>query len=209
MMKFFEKLFRTRHKQHFVSLGTFCISAELLQRAELRSGAYPFDWMFCSVRTLAQIIDDDFAEFLNLRHLVGISDEPGHRQCMHALYDGVNPERPSFAHRNPILDDDRAYYLRAIDRFRHTCREGATFFLFEEFGEIESEFHNICTVIDRNYPQCRLIAVRHITGERSLTLTNSRGSHQLWTYVTSRVIGGVRLENPDDETYLIDHLFKT
>lgn len=125
---------------------------------------------------------------------------------MHALYDGLSQERPTFAHRDPTRDEDRAYYERCLARFRSATRSGATFFLIEEFGEIEREFENLCDALTL-FPACRLIAVRHEQGSRALSLVREQGRHRLFHYHASPVVAGVRLAEPADETYLLDEIF--
>lgn len=199
-------MFGKKREQQVIPLGTFCLAAEMLKTRGMRDASYPFDWIFCSVSSLTAVLRDDFEQFLEPGHLVPTVDQHGHPRCMHALYDGLHPERPTFAHRDPMRPEDRAYYERCIARFRAAAQLGVTFFLIEEFGEIERGFDDLCDVLAR-YPACRLIAVRHEIGNRALSLVRENGGHRLFHYRTSPVVAGVRLADPLDEIYLIEELF--
>lgn len=79
-----------------ISLGSFCLTTKFLKRCGLRSGAYPFDWLFCSVTALIDILDDDFARFRNVRHYQAFVSADGVARCMHGSYDHYRPLRPFF-----------------------------------------------------------------------------------------------------------------
>jgi hypothetical protein len=191
---------------NIISIGTFCISAEMIQRAGLRHESHPFDWLFCSVAATIDIIESDFAHFLDPTYLTPLPDLDGHRRCMHSLYDGNNPDRPLFAHRVPTLPEDRAYYESCIARFRSACKTGATLLLFETYGEIEREFERLCAVADKRWPTCSIRAARYGHGEFAIERTKVLGKHELWRLDASPVIGGVRLERPEDEVALMEAL---
>lgn len=193
--------------QKIIPLGTFCITAEILRKADIRQASFPFDWLFCSVSSITDIMRDDFKKFLDPTYLVSISDEHEGRKCMHALYDGLQFDRPTFNHKDPTLNEDRAYYERCIKRFRDSAALGPSLFLFEERGEIEKGFDELCHVIDLTYPGCRLIAIRHEFGPRNLNIVKKKGLHQLWRYFASPVIKGLSLQDPDDEVYLVKRIF--
>ncbi len=186
-----------------IPLGAFCIVASMLNRNNLRLCSHPFDWLFCDISALKAIISDDFAEFLIPTHLTSQTDANGYEQCMHALYDRNRSDRPFFAHKNPLNAKDRAYYERCIIRFRRDCASGATLIVLEEFGEIDDEFIALSTIITRAYPKCTLKAIRHIVGDVSLDLIDTRYGHELWRFAASHVVDGLRLETMEHESLLL------
>lgn len=136
-----------------------------------------------------------------------MTDASGAPRCMHELYDGLNPQRPTFAHHDPTQDEDRAYFERCIARFREAVNAGATLFLIEEFGQIEPRFDDLCAAL-AVYPKCRLIAVRHEPGTQNVSLLHENGPHKLYLYRASAVIGGLNLADPEDETFLVDNVLR-
>jgi len=91
----------------FISLGEICISAWYIQEAGLRTGAYPFDWVFSSPEIIIDCINDDFKEFLDKSNMTGLGGA-GHLK-FHSRF---------FKHKNPIVfEDNYTYYQRCCERF--------------------------------------------------------------------------------------------
>ena len=52
-----------------ISLGFNCYPAQNIQENNLRTLAFPFDWMGCSLEGLCALLEDDFQDFLNPAYL--------------------------------------------------------------------------------------------------------------------------------------------
>ncbi len=76
-----------------ISIGAFCITAEILKRGGHRKASYPFDWLFCSVAATIGIIQSDFAYFLDPKFLTPLRNPDGQDRCIHSLYDENDPTR--------------------------------------------------------------------------------------------------------------------
>ena len=49
----------------FISIGPYCITAEILQKHDKRKQSFPFDWIFSSLQMIEHCITDKFTSFLN------------------------------------------------------------------------------------------------------------------------------------------------
>jgi hypothetical protein len=121
----------------FVSLGTHCFTASLLQRWGLRSGSGPFDWLFASPTMLAHALGDDFETLLDRRLYRPVPleqrvDGPDVNRVDHVLYRERYGVAFVFNHHDVHLDEGHAYLVRCVDRLRTQLRADShkTFLLF-------------------------------------------------------------------------------
>lgn len=193
-----------------ISGGSFCISAHILRKYDIRTGAMPFDWLFCSVRNLIHILDDDFDTFLQRSNYRSITSKVGRPSCLHGIYDGGNVERPLFRHKDPSGDRDYLYYRRSVERFRQAASRGATMLVIEEFGEIEQLFPKLLETIARRYPKIRLRAVRHRLSEDgiSLNMVEKADAHELWQFAGSAVVNGLSLARTEEEALIVGAILR-
>lgn len=92
---------------HFVSLGEVCIAAWYIKVCGLRTGAYPFDWVFSSPEIVLDCINDEFKSFLDKKYMEK-SKGAGHFKY-HSRF---------FKHKNPYTDNvNYEYYERCCKRF--------------------------------------------------------------------------------------------
>ena len=93
------------------SLGTLCHAAYMIKTIGLKRCSYPFDWIFSNPAIIVDCLENDFQVFLDRSlHCPSSLEEP----CSgHMIYGGE-----TFRHRNVLQDDDYAYYVRCVDRFR-------------------------------------------------------------------------------------------
>src|SRR5262245_43310694 len=103
-----------------ISLGGSCQIAHQLRLNQIRSAAFPFDWIITPVESLCAFIESDFRDFLapeNLRLNVNMDPDP---PCVEdARYNVLFPH--DFPHDVSFLreiEHVKAKYQRRIDRFR-------------------------------------------------------------------------------------------
>ena len=96
-------------------VGNYCFGTSLLAEKKIRKEAMPFDWLFTTPKYTAEVIKDDFKDFLNPKYYTDIAlNEPANeRQAGHTLY-----HENFFNHKDPRLKEDYDYYVRCVDRFR-------------------------------------------------------------------------------------------
>jgi hypothetical protein len=96
-------------------IGNYCFGAALLSNKKIRKEAMPFDWLFTTPKYTAEVIKNDFKDFLDKSYYVdiGLNEPDNERQAGHSLY-----HENFFNHKDPRLDGDYDYYVRCVDRFR-------------------------------------------------------------------------------------------
>lgn len=111
--------------QHFISLGTLCHPARMLQRIHVKNVSYPFDWMFTDENVVIDILNDDFNKFMDKSYYGDVKNKFSERTCGHSLY-----HEDFFFHKNPRNEDDYLYYQRCINRFKGMlCDPGEKLFI--------------------------------------------------------------------------------
>ncbi len=111
--------------QHFISLGTLCHPARMLQRIHVKNVSYPFDWMFTDENVIIDILNDDFNKFMDKSYYGDVKNKFSERTCGHSLY-----HEDFFFHKNPRNEDDYLYYQRCINRFKGMlCDPGEKLFI--------------------------------------------------------------------------------
>lgn len=55
--------------KNIISLGAFCFVASELRRYEVRKKAYPFDWIITDLKTVIELIENEFLNFTALKYL--------------------------------------------------------------------------------------------------------------------------------------------
>jgi hypothetical protein len=104
--------------QHFISLGTLCHPARMMQRIHVKNVSYPFDWMFSDENVIIDILNDDFNKFMDKSYYQDVKHKFIERSCGHSLY-----HEDFFFHKNPRNEDDYLYYQRCISRFKGMLRD--------------------------------------------------------------------------------------
>ena len=93
----------------FISLGSLCLPASLLQLLGLRNHSYPFDWVFSGGECVAKSLISSFNDWLTPEFL--LSHSP-YKRCGHMKYN-----ENFYNHHDPTLEVDRLAYERRISRF--------------------------------------------------------------------------------------------
>ena len=93
----------------FISLGSLCLPASLLQLVGFRNHSYPFDWVFSGGECVAKSLKSSFSDWLRPELL--FSHSP-YRRCGHVEY-----HESFYNHHDPTLEVDRIAYERRISRF--------------------------------------------------------------------------------------------
>lgn len=117
-----------------ISLGFNCTPATNIQKNNLRTFAFPFDWMGCSLEGLCALFESDFKDFLNPAYLY---KKAGSNIIINKKYnlgfwhdfpsDGPNGIVPNWAEAIP---DIALKYQRRIDRLYEALNSDRTIYLF-------------------------------------------------------------------------------
>lgn len=113
----------------YISIGPYCSSNVMIQKAGLRAEAYPFDNIFSSIEIIQKCIDDSFNIFLNKSYIVKVEKNTSTNTYLdHLLREPITIENRkqnrSDTHNIPIflhhdLTDSTIYesYKRKCSRF--------------------------------------------------------------------------------------------
>lgn len=113
----------------YISIGPYCSSNVMIQKAGLRAEAYPFDNIFSSIEIIHKCIDDSFNIFLNKSYIVKVEKNTSTNTYLdHLLREPITIENRknnrSDTHNIPIflhhdLTDSTIYesYTRKCGRF--------------------------------------------------------------------------------------------
>jgi hypothetical protein len=102
---------------HVISLGSFCHTAYFIKSNNLRTAAYPFDWIYSTPKIIIDCIRTQFKNFLNKDLYINNSTKPDN-SAGHALYGNK-----MFYHKNPRNQIDYEYYVRCINKFNDILKK--------------------------------------------------------------------------------------
>ncbi len=100
------------------SLGSLCLTAEMLKRNKYKLCSYPFDWIFSNCDNIIHCIEDNFNIFLDKSYYQDVEFKWNNNQCGHRYYH-VN----MFNHFDPRNEKDYNYYVRCVDRFKNLLQK--------------------------------------------------------------------------------------
>jgi len=170
-----------------LSLGTHCLTSQVLKTYGLKEFSGPFDWIFSNMRMVAHCIEDDFNIFLDPRYHEFVPPEkrivPDANFCEHRFYRDDYGVKTVFNHYDITDPEHHAYYTRCVDRFRRSLRADhrtLLVMLTPEHMMKPGDFDRLCSAFDP-YPKAELLIVRacNRAGKFGGELIQRRERHQL------------------------------
>jgi hypothetical protein len=199
----------------FISLGTHCFTASLLQRWGLRSWSGPFDWLFTSPGMLVHALGDDFATLLEreLYRPVPVEsrvDGPDVNRVDHAFYRERHGVAFVFNHHDVHLDEGHAYLVRCVERLRAqlVAPTHKTFLLFRraETTRVE-EIIALQRALAARTTNFRLCAFAVASGPPQVLpqaeVLHADGTLSLWRYRPCSAWHPLHFESPLDEAAVL------
>lgn len=116
---------------HYISIGQACPCAYALKVNELRSGSYPFDWIFTDTSVLKDCLSNDFKVFLDESQYYHnnkeyCSDPLRRSHCNHMTYGDK-----FFRHHCPkCFKEHHEYFKRCVTRFQNVINNKENKILF-------------------------------------------------------------------------------
>jgi hypothetical protein len=205
--------------RHICSLGSFCHTASHLQKYNLRTCSYPFDWTLSSPEMIMDCLENDFETFLDPRHHHTV--EPG-ISSNHRIYEsmvwGKNFEGIvncglTFAHKDITTPEHYAYYQRCVERFRALLKspEHKLFILTAQGMEYDpEEIHQLRDKLREKTHNSHILCISLFNETESrYTFDQEDGIKYLKIYTYSRSDGRGFANGLDDEylQYLINCLY--
>lgn len=195
-----------------VGLGSRCTIAQTLQDLGLRSGSYPFDWIFSTPEIVVHCLEDDFELFLRKDQYEPIAVE--HRAvkqfnlCDHATFRDAFGQGAMFNHRNPTEADDHAYLVRCVDRFRAMLASSdPTLFVLVTDGhqDPEAAYLRLSRVLEKSCAGGAALLFVVVDNRASTGLLpwvreeRQDGDHRLVAFDAVGTLGGTRFDHAVDE----------
>lgn len=205
--------------RHVCSLGSFCHTASHLQKYNLRSCSYPFDWTLSSPQMIMDCLENDFETFLDPQHHHTV--EPG-ISSNHRIYEsmvwgknfeGIVNRGLTFAHKDITIPEHYAYYQRCVERFRALLRspEHKLFILTAQDMEYDpEEIHRLRNKLREKTHNAHILCISLFNETESrYTFDQEDGIKYLKIYTYSRSDGRGFANGLDDEylQYLINCLY--
>jgi hypothetical protein len=199
----------------FISLGTHCFTASLLQRWGLRSWSGPFDWLFASPRMLTHALDDDFATLLDRRHYREVPieeriDGPDVNRVDHLFYRDEYRIPFVFNHHDVHLDAGHAYLVRCVERLRaQLCADNhKTFLMFRRADRVRTkeiaELQQALARRTRSFRLCVFAVPRRLsTPLPRVDVLRSDETLSLWRYFPCSTWHPLYFESPLDEAFVL------
>jgi Putative papain-like cysteine peptidase (DUF1796) len=176
---------------HYISIGPYCESANILEKYQRRPQAFPFDFIFSSLPMIRHVITDRCSTFLDKTHLTEKNGATHHAVYAEYLdtdilrrhhYANQLPEmaqnmksRPVFLHHNLLEEETHKAFQRRCERLlslidRH---EKIVFMYFNPYlndhrdlFEFADSFHD--------YPNIRIVGIADNQGEKSILYHGAR-----------------------------------
>jgi hypothetical protein len=140
---------------HIVSLGTHCLTANILKSSGLKRFSMPFDWLFTSPDVVIHCLQTDFSIFLDKRYfrsLTAARKTPS-PAAEHDFYLHKFNVQDFFAHHDPLREHDFQYFTRCVERFRRVLKtDDAKLFVM-----ISRPVHSIQASFDRLVDELRRV----------------------------------------------------
>lgn len=198
-----------RSPRPVVSLGTFCMTSAMIERAGISQPSYPFDDMFSSIAVVLQCLEDDFAVFLDDSAYLPIADPTGWVQRHYREQFGT---RQTFAHHDMRLEPNRASFRRKVDRFRAIRPEDDPLFVIIDYPDrvpIGDEFDRLRAQLDRHFGDCTLLVVTLGAGEPMVPGWNRPGIvFRHWTPRQGSRIEGTAFTDAADNHAIIGFILE-
>lgn len=195
-----------------VGLGSRCTVAQTLQDMELRSGSYPFDWIFSTPEIVVHCLEDDFELFLRKDQYEPIAIErravKQFNLCDHATFRDEFGQGAMFNHRDPTKSEDHAYLVRCVDRFRALmAAPDPTLFVLVTDGhqDPEAAYLRLSRVLEKACVGGAALLFVVVNNRASTGLLpwvreeRQNGDHRLVAFDAVGTLGGTRFDRAVDQ----------
>lgn len=208
-------MIRPARVQSIVSIGTQCLTSNLLKRAGLKAFSGPFDWIFSSIDMVGDCIETNFADLLNVDFLKPIRIEqrpdPTTGFANHTLYRDRYGLHAIFNHYDPRDPTRYAYLRRCVRRMRTVLASGDPQLLLAIVGP--SQFDPVAVtrlfqILDGAAAavEAWIIVVEPPSSEQSLVLAEHCGRHRIYRFRPYGQIEGILFGDERDNEFFTGQL---
>lgn len=190
-----------------ISLGTMCHVATFLKKNNLRTGAYPYDWIFSNPGIIYDTLNDNFQKLLDKSYYVDLSKTfPGEKKCGHKKYGYC-----FFNHKNPIENEDYLYYKRCVERFNTSLQDKQNKLFIMMFRSSQTPLANddlrVIHLINKKLTELTsnhyLLCINHIVIDTQKKYESTIEDNFIYVdfYATSKSSGTVFGNKEDNENF--------
>lgn len=134
----------------FVSIGNWCISAEILKKLGKKNESYPFDWVFSTHQTILLGFSKKFENFL----------------------ENIDEYNITFNHHDPHnSEEDRLYFQRCINRFNSVIQLRNVMYFLTTNDISNQELEKISEIL-QNYSNSKLCFILNFIKTKSNYVLN-------------------------------------
>ena len=109
-----------------IGLGQNCNASWYIKESGNKRTSYPMDWIFTTPEIILDMLEDDFAAFVQKDLLIPHGMDAGNQRYHETLY----------GHRNPASrETDRQYLIRCIERWRKRMKAQEPILFFNDCAE--------------------------------------------------------------------------
>ncbi|MBO0440393.1 DUF1796 family putative cysteine peptidase [Candidatus Enterococcus ikei] len=131
--------------ENIISLGFFCSVASDLEKLGVRNASYPFDWLISSWKSVEELIDNEFEDFLS-DELIYQIEGARYKNLRYDLnfYHDFDEYKDYYSQ----IDQVRSKYNRRIHRFYRDIQKPTLFIRYikdqEELAYLEENYDTVC-----------------------------------------------------------------
>ena len=196
---------------NYIGLGSHCYVAWKLKGMGVKRASYPFDWLFSNAGMVAHCLSDDFRTFLDPSFYAASHDT---NATEHMFYRSHFDVDDVFAHHDPRNEEDYAYFVRCVDRFRSLLSDrGNTVLPLVSRGNLKhpEAFERIADCLTGSSSGARLRLVTVLEPDKGMSTAGffpiaERGSHRHVGYRPSSPLGSLGFGSPIDDA-MVSALF--
>jgi len=175
----------------YISIGSFCVSAEMLQLGGRRLQAFPFDYILSSLPMIRHIIEDRCKIFLDKNYLVKKGEETFH-SFYHRYLDTpylrkhyesypdelsmlINLNCCNFRHHDLLDENTYETFQRRCERFMNIIdnKEEVVFFHINPYVDDNQDIFEFADFLHK-YPFIRVVCMKTIgDGKKIITHGNN------------------------------------
>ena len=170
---------------HYISIGPYCESANILEKYHRRPQAFPFDYLFSSLSMIRHILTDRCVTFLDKTHLTEKNGATHHAFYADYLdteilrkhhYANQLPEmaqnmksRAVFLHHNLLNEETYMAFQRRCDRLL-TLMDQHEKIVLMYFNPYVHDHHDLFEFADslHDYPNIRIVGIADNHGEKNI-----------------------------------------
>lgn len=195
-------------KRQVISLGSWCLTRNLINICGFKQPTYPFDDIFCSIPVLIDCLSENFLTLLDFDKCLTAGNSTSWTPQRYHQFFG---EKVTFAHHDVRLANVRSKLKRRVERFNTiTAADNPLLVLIsyaDRFGTIKM-LDRLRAQIDLRFGHSHLLIIMIGTGCEDVEHAGLRNS-SFWRLNDCSQVGGLQFSDPADDRLVIELIRRT